>query len=67
MNSRQFVLDVRWVRRRAKRLQSFFAGVSRQQAVYSASLDWICLMGCSASPRYASLFTIENARHDKNR
>lgn len=55
MNHLDFLLKVRWIRRRAKRLMRFY-GVGRQMAVHDAHLDWITFMGDCANPRYASLF-----------
>lgn len=35
-----FLLKVRWIRRRAKRLKAFY-GLTRQMAVFDAHMDWI--------------------------
>ena len=57
-----FVDKVRWIRRRAKRLQRFY-GIPRTLAVQDAHLDWVGFMGDCANPRYAFLFNPETTRH----
>lgn len=59
MNGAHFKLDVRWVRRRAKRLKAFF-GVSRSVAVLDAYLDWISFQGKAFNH-------ISGDQHAKNR
>ena len=53
---------VRWIRRRAKRLQRFYA-IPRPLAVEDAHLDGIAFMGDCANPRYAFLFHPETLHH----
>lgn len=66
MSNPQFAQKVRWIRRRAKRIQAFYR-VSRPLAAYESHLDWICFMGLSASPRYAFLFNLDTHHHEKTR
>lgn len=52
MNTLAFLQKVRWIRRRAKRIKTFY-GVSRTLAVFDANLDWISLnLPATGAPRY---------------
>lgn len=63
MNTLDFLMKVRWIRRRAKRIKRFY-GISRALAVQDAHLDWVGFMGDCANPRYAFLFNMESAHHE---